>query len=353
MAYYRDRNVTIRPLEEEDCAALARAFAAQGWHKPEEQYRRYLGEQQQGLRQVLVALWQGELAGYLTLLPQAGAGPFAGKPWPEIADFNVLEKFQRRGIGNKLMDAVEALAGEASDVVCIGVGMYPGYGAAQRLYVKRGYVPDGSGLWYRDQPLAPMAPCANDDDLVLHLSKKLQRHQLRPLGQEELTPELFAWFDRFQPVERCWRKIDGQWVVRDIAFTERWSDGDYRELCALLRLTLATGGAVWGAFVSGKLKGFVSVEGERIGSRKQYADLSSIHVSADARGLGLGRALFQKAQEEGRRRGAEALYISAHSSVESQAFYKAMGCVEAREYQAFHVEKEPCDCQLERPLDGR
>ena len=47
MEYYRDRNVTIRPLEEGDCAALARAFAAQGWHKPEEQYRRYLGEQQQ------------------------------------------------------------------------------------------------------------------------------------------------------------------------------------------------------------------------------------------------------------------------------------------------------------------
>ena len=52
--------------------------------------------------------------------------------------------------------------------------------------------------------------------------------------------------------------------------------------------------------------------------------------------------------------GRKPLYISAHSSVESQAFYKApMGCVEAREYQAFHVEKEPCDCQLERPLDGR
>lgn len=49
--------------------------------------------------------------------------------------------------------------------------------------------------------------------------------------------------------------------------------------------------------------------------------------------------------------GAQALYISAHSSVESQAFYKAMGCVEAKEYQAFHVEKEPCDCQLERPLE--
>ena len=98
-------------------------------------------------------------------------------------------------------------------------------------------------------------------------------------------------------------------------------------------------------------------EGLRLGGggadrhQKQYADLSSIHVSADARGKGLGRALFQKAEEAGRGLGARALYISAHSSVESQAFYKAMGCVEAKEYQAFHVEKEPCDCQLERPLE--
>ena len=76
--------------------------------------------------------------------------------------------------------------------------------------------------------------------------------------------------------------------------------------------------------------------------------LSLIHSS---RGKGLGRALFQKAEEAGQALGAQALYISAHSSVESQAFYKAMGCVEAKEYQAFHVEEEPCDCQLERPLE--
>ena len=41
------------------------------------------------------------------------------------------------------------------------------------------------------------------------------------------------------------------------------------------------------------------------------------------------------------------LYISAHSAVESQAFYKAMGCVEAEVYHQGHVEEEPYDCQLE------
>ena len=45
--------------------------------------------------------------------------------------------------------------------------------------------------------------------------------------------------------------------------------------------------------------------------------------------------------------GAGKLYISAHSAVESQAFYKSMGCVEAGEYNPEHVEKEPYDCQLE------
>ena len=38
---------------------------------------------------------------------------------------------------------------------------------------------------------------------------------------------------------------------------------------------------------------------------------------------------------------------SAHSSVESQAFYRKMGCVEAMVYNRQHVEAEPYDCQLE------
>lgn len=48
--------------------------------------------------------------------------------------------------------------------------------------------------------------------------------------------------------------------------------------------------------------------------------------------------------------GAKKLYISAHSSEETQAFYKALGCVEAKEYNSKLVAEEPCDCQLEYSL---
>lgn len=350
MIYYQDKDLTVRTMLPSDCQAFHQGFAAQGWNKPLSQFERYFEEQGEGIKKVLVAAWRGEAAGYTTLLPQAPAGPFAGKGWPEVCDFNVLEKFQRRGIGNRILEVAEDLASQVSGTICLGVGLHSGYGTAQRLYVKRGYVFDGSGLWYRDKPLEQYAPCAADDDLVLYLSKKLVRREFRPLTKEELVPELFRCFDRFQIVEKCWRKVEGQWVVKDVVFTERWGEEDYRFLCQCLQNTVATGGQVWGAFLEGRLKGFASVEGPLIGSQKQYADLTSIHVSADARGHGLGRQLFQRAEETGRRLGAKALYISAHSSVESQAFYKAMSCVEATEYIPAHVEQEPCDCQLECPL---
>ena len=68
------------------------------------------------------------------------------------------------------------------------------------------------------------------------------------------------------------------------------------------------------------------------------------------RGQGVGKALFLAAKEWSKERGAKKLYISAHSAVESQAFYKAMGCVEAQVYNRKHVEEEPYDCQLECEL---
>ena len=48
--------------------------------------------------------------------------------------------------------------------------------------------------------------------------------------------------------------------------------------------------------------------------------------------------------------GAEKLYISAHSSKESQAAYKALGCVHAEEIIPWIADEEPFDVQLEYVL---
>jgi hypothetical protein len=55
----------------------------------------------------------------------------------------------------------------------IGVGLYPGYGPAQRLYPKLGYRPDGHGVAYAERTVAPMEMVRLDDDLVLWMTKPL------------------------------------------------------------------------------------------------------------------------------------------------------------------------------------
>lgn len=174
--------------------------------------------------------------------------------------------------------------------------------------------------------------------------------QYRELYADEIDRELFQNFIRHQKVTDCWRKEDGEWVVQSAPFIDDWSEADYQTLIACLKNTVLTGGFVYAAFCGSTLKGFLSVESALFGGEQKYLDLTSIHVSEDMRGQGIGKSLFTAAMNWAKEHGAEKLYISAHSAVESQAFYRAMGCVEAQVYSQNHVEAEPYDCQLECKL---
>jgi len=169
----------------------------------------------------------------------------------------------------------------------------------------------------------------------------------KELEKNEINVELFSRFNRYQKVNKCWRKENGEWALKEIAFNEQWGTDEYQYLVKCLQNTLKTGGIVFGVFQNNVLIGFASIENQFFGSGKEYLQLSSIHISYECRGMGIGKKLFSLMCQKAKEKGAKKLYISAHSSQESQAFYKAMGCVEAEEYSIKHVEKEPCDCQLE------
>ncbi len=174
--------------------------------------------------------------------------------------------------------------------------------------------------------------------------------QYRNLSLDEICTELFDGFIRRQRVTKCWRKEHGEWKIKDDPFIDDWSESDYQILVDCLRNTIVTGGFVYAAFYKGILKGFTSVESVLFGGEQKYMELSSIHVSEDMRNKGIGAELFLAAKAWAKENGAKKLYISAHSAVESQAFYKKMGCVEAEVYNQKHVDKEPYDCQLECKL---
>jgi len=166
-------NLMIRLLEEPDCYVISQAFNVQGWDKPKAQYIKYLEEQRAKKRSVLVAFRDGEFAGYLTICWQSAYPPFSEKGIPEVVDFNVLKKFQRRGIGTQLMDEAEQRIGQVSEQAGIGVGVTADYGPAQILYVLRGYLPDGNGLCCAGCPLEYGAEVKVDDGLVLYFLKRL------------------------------------------------------------------------------------------------------------------------------------------------------------------------------------
>lgn len=172
---YREKNLQIRPINEADCTLFPKLFAEQGWTKPSELFEKYLQEQTEKTRYVRVAEVNGVPCGYVTLVPLAAEGPFRAV-LPEVVDFNVLEAYQEHGIGSALFDEVETLAvtALAADKLSLGVGLHAGYGPAQRMYVKRGFIPDGSGVWYQNQPAIPYSECCNDDELVLYMVKELR-----------------------------------------------------------------------------------------------------------------------------------------------------------------------------------
>ena len=167
-------NVIYRAMVHEDIERILAKYPGYVGSGPRKHVESIFNEQERGLRTVVIAECGDEIVGYITLLPSAKNGPFKNQDIPAIRDLIVYEEFQEQGIGTELMNRMEALAAETSDMVCLGVGLHGISGAAQRLFVKRGYVPDGSGVWYGRSPARAGVTIEEVGGLTLYMSKKLR-----------------------------------------------------------------------------------------------------------------------------------------------------------------------------------
>lgn len=111
--------IDIQPLKRKDILEMDQMFLKQGWPSRQQLLMEYLNEQEAGERCVLLAKINNKTAGYLTLVPLAKHGPFKGL-YPEIADFNVFESYQKQGVGSQLLKAAEEKAREIAAVVTLG-----------------------------------------------------------------------------------------------------------------------------------------------------------------------------------------------------------------------------------------
>ncbi len=162
-----------RFLTQSDIPLIVSAFTTIGWNKPTSLYQKYLEEQENDQRCVWLAFKDNDFAGYVTLKWCSNYLPFREKNIPEISDLNVLPKFRKLGIASELLGLAETKAGTRNATVGIGVGLSSDYGDAQKLYIKRGYIPDGLGITHNYQSVKFGDTVPLDDDLVLWFRKCL------------------------------------------------------------------------------------------------------------------------------------------------------------------------------------
>ena len=166
----------IRQAKASDIEGLHRIAAAMGATHEPGYFERCLAEQAEMKRIILVAENTADLTGYVQLIWQPLYPPFRRLDIPEIQDLNVIPVARRQGLGEKLVDTCEDLARAAGKAaIGIGVGLYPRYGAAQRLYIRKGYMPDGAGVCYDDVPVKAGDLRAVDDLLTLKLVKDIKK----------------------------------------------------------------------------------------------------------------------------------------------------------------------------------
>lgn len=167
-------NIEVRELRAEDVPRIAETYGGAAWHGGAKKWDQRLVDHAHGQRMVLLVVDGVDVLGYGSLLWVSGHAPFREVRIPEINDLVVSEKCRNQGIATQLIHALEDRARAAQcRKIGVGVGLFKEYGAAQRLYVHLGYVPDGQGMASGGAQVAAGAMVRADDDLVLWLVKEL------------------------------------------------------------------------------------------------------------------------------------------------------------------------------------
>lgn len=117
---------------------------------------------------------QGQAIGYALLNWQPKYAYFKKNDIPEIQDLNVVSVHRRQGIGCAIIEFCESrVSGKGYKQMGIGVGLDASFGAAQRLYVSMGYIPDGNGISYDRKQVVVGEFRPIDENLCLMMSKEI------------------------------------------------------------------------------------------------------------------------------------------------------------------------------------
>lgn len=139
-------DVTLKKLDSHEVIIWKKAFEEHNKLRTDEYYERCYNENLNGTRVTLLAWVDNKIAGICHLKYESDYPYFNECKIPEINALDVFPEYRKCGIATRLIEALENIARNNYKRVGIGVGLFRDYGVAQRIYYKRGYIPDGNGI---------------------------------------------------------------------------------------------------------------------------------------------------------------------------------------------------------------
>lgn len=174
MAQTQIQNVLIRKAEPADISRLWQVVHDMRLAKEPGYFEDLLAHQEEGRKILLLAEMGGNLTGFCILNWMPRYGLFKKLGIPETQDLNVLPSYRRQGLATALIASCENLAeGRGCTQIGISFGLHAGFGPAQSLYFKLGYMPDGYGVTYDRKTVQAGEIRPVDDHLCLMLVKHL------------------------------------------------------------------------------------------------------------------------------------------------------------------------------------
>lgn len=182
---------------------------------------------------------------------------------------------------------------------------------------------------------------------------------IREVGFEEITDDWLDSFERYQESTQWYYYQGDELVLGEESFVDDWDLEEKREKAAFIRQSLTEGAALIAAFRTPEGPEKADAKSQCPAGftlvlrpvREGYAELSKLHVGKSMRHKGLGRVLFAEAKRAAKNMGAQWLFMATNPAMETQEFYKAVGCEDGRDLLDWYTLEYQTDLVLKCKTD--
>lgn len=167
------KDIQLRIARNDDIDAFIAMAIKDFFSGSEDEARNNLGPYDEDDTSFVIAYEGDAPVAVVTIRWNPNYPPFKQAGIPFIQNIEVQYDLRGKGYGNRVMEAIEQHIATRASKAGICVALFDDYGPAQRLYAKRGYIPDGRGACHRFTPLQRGQTITLDDDHLIWLVKNL------------------------------------------------------------------------------------------------------------------------------------------------------------------------------------